>query len=1202
MNGFADSGGGIGVSESRDGRRTPHRLLWLILPVIMFAATMAIAVGSAAAAATLEGTWEIPTDPTNAPAGCSGFGGPECTAIYVGNDKLEMTAGGPGFTGAMKSGGATVGSISAVEEAAGKVRIFVTGLGAYLFNNYEFIGTLAPDGNTMGGACPPEFAAACFHWSNGGESRRYAWDAVRVGALAPSTTTVECPSSGAGKFQCSVVVTGSAEGKVPTGTVSFGAAEGTFVPPSCTLSPVIGGVGCSSQFTLPPSAKGPIKVTASYGGDKVFAASKGEFAIVSSVSIGDVNVLEPNKGTSTANFPVTLSAASAGTVTVHYKTLDGKGATGAIAGHDYEAASGTVTFSPGETSKTIPVTIKAAAVKGRHSFTVSLSEPVGTEISSGTATGTIIGPSPMVVTIAVPADIDIEETEAGAVPQNIPVTVTVKNRGLQPIENVTVPNPLTIGWHGPAPINALPIRQVEGPSAGGKPVSPNVGTLAPGAQSHPVPYVVQVEGDGHFDIQALVTGAEGGLTVRSLGLTTINPTSQLLVMKNEIGAEVHSQTNPALIQAGTHFLANVRLENRSYVDRLEIEPYFVGLSGNAAGGSLYSEKESTAFSPPTGALSEVHATPVIVLAPREKRTYFAAVGTSATDAFTQSSVGGGTRATVTFPRPEVATLDAADESTPVKPDRVVLTPGSESLNVGIDDSVAPPPPFKLWQAQWAWDKGVAFALWNATYGAVRGLYDLNASVRATVLNIPSATLNAVEHLAETWRALEPLPPGVREEVAQAIEEKVIVTFAEAPWALQKAAGELRPAINKLVSTYFTKITNDWYAGDWRQAITDVADTSVSTAALFVGPGVLKGSKAGATALELAAGTLSRSEPAAEALAVETAAEYAKADEALNAAGHAIVPAATGVAELAKVTSGYQFKLAQLRKYVGMTEAEAKWLADFCEKHRINVVLRSRAEESIRWISEKGAMLKPSWIKSKGVTWADVKYLGYSDKDVGRVVMRKPPPLGQFEARLTSPPLNLTKGSPEYATAIERWTERNSTYAKEIKQMNAWNKQGDLKGKWPFQESAIDPRIQADHYKDYKFRLRPDKFDAEALVPEIFNPKTGKFGSITGDIDLVSVTKADGTSFTQEEYVKILKKLAKSPLGIQHPDSTVWIKNGEFWFKQKEDYLASKGNVQFGGDGKIRSVQFNQALSDPTRWTPFKYRIVWDGGYKVGPGQ
>ena len=248
------------------------------------------------------------------------------------------------------------------------------------------------------------------------------------------------------------------------------------------------------------------------------------------------------------------------------------------------------------------------------------------------------------------------------------------------------------------------------------------------------------------------------------------------------------------------------------------------------------------------------------------------------------------------------------------------------------------------------------------------------------------------------------------------------------------------------------------------------------------------------------------------------------------------------------------------------------------------------------------MLKPSWIKSKGVTWADVKYLGYSDKDVGRVVMRKPPPLGQFEARLTSPPLNLTKGSPEYATAIERWTERNSTYAKEIKQMNAWNKQGDLKGKWPFQESAIDPRIQADHYKDYKFRLRPDKFDAEALVPEIFNPKTGKFGSITGDIDLVSVTKADGTSFTQEEYVKILKKLAKSPLGIQHPDSTVWIKNGEFWFKQKEDYLASKGNVQFGGDGKIRSVQFNQALSDPTRWTPFKYRIVWDGGYKVGPGQ
>ena len=333
--------------------------------------------------------------------------------------------------------------------------------------------------------------------------------------------------------------------------------------------------------------------------------------------------------------------------------------------------------------------------------------------------------------------------------------------------------------------------------------------------------------------------------------------------------------------------------------------------------------------------------------------------------------------------------------------------------------------------------------------------------------------------------------------------------------------------------------------------------------------------------------------------METAAEDVKADKAMNAASHAIEPAATAVAALAKVTPGYEFKFAQLRKFVGMTDREAQWLSEFCARNRISVVLRSRAEESIAWI-KKGAMLKPSWIKSKGVTWADVAYLGYDQRDVGRVIMRKPPPLGEFEASLGRK--GIVRGNPEYQTAVERWTERNSTYAKEIKQMKGWNKQGGLKGKWPWQESGIDPHIQADHIKHYKFRLRPDHFDKHALVPEVLNPHTGRWGSITGDIDLVSVHKANGSSFTQKEYVQILKELANSPLQIQHPDSTVWIKNGEFWFKQKEDYLASKGNVQFGPDGKIRSVQFNKHLSAPESWTQFAYRIVWDGGYKVGPGQ
>ena len=72
------------------------------------------------------------------------------------------------------------------------------------------------------------------------------------------------------------------------------------------------------------------------------------------ISIADAPaVTEGNAGTRAATFAVTLSAASTQTVTVAYATGD----SGAVAGSDYQAASGTLTFAPGETSKTVTVPV-----------------------------------------------------------------------------------------------------------------------------------------------------------------------------------------------------------------------------------------------------------------------------------------------------------------------------------------------------------------------------------------------------------------------------------------------------------------------------------------------------------------------------------------------------------------------------------------------------------------------------------------------------------------------------------------------------------------------------------------------------------------------------------------------------------------------------------------------------------------------------
>ena len=70
-----------------------------------------------------------------------------------------------------------------------------------------------------------------------------------------------------------------------------------------------------------------------------------------SLSINDVTVTEGNAGTVSATFNVTLSAAATGTVTVSFATANGT----ATAGCDYVANSGTLTFNPGETVKTVTV-------------------------------------------------------------------------------------------------------------------------------------------------------------------------------------------------------------------------------------------------------------------------------------------------------------------------------------------------------------------------------------------------------------------------------------------------------------------------------------------------------------------------------------------------------------------------------------------------------------------------------------------------------------------------------------------------------------------------------------------------------------------------------------------------------------------------------------------------------------------------------
>ncbi|MEX0670963.1 MAG: S8 family serine peptidase [Pirellulales bacterium] len=88
-------------------------------------------------------------------------------------------------------------------------------------------------------------------------------------------------------------------------------------------------------------------------------------------------------------FTVTLSSPVSSKVTVKYVTSNGTAAAGRTG--DYAAASGSLTFNPGETAKTIAVSITSdSLVEADETFFVTLSGASGAGISVAKATGTIV--------------------------------------------------------------------------------------------------------------------------------------------------------------------------------------------------------------------------------------------------------------------------------------------------------------------------------------------------------------------------------------------------------------------------------------------------------------------------------------------------------------------------------------------------------------------------------------------------------------------------------------------------------------------------------------------------------------------------------------------------------------------------------------------------------------------------------------------
>ena len=102
----------------------------------------------------------------------------------------------------------------------------------------------------------------------------------------------------------------------------------------------------------------------------------------SALSVSDAAAVEGG----TLRFQVTLTPAATAPATVGYRTAGGT----AVAGTDYEAASGTLTFAPGTTRQTIEVSTREDEIdEPNEQLTVTLSAPSGATLKDAVGLGTI---------------------------------------------------------------------------------------------------------------------------------------------------------------------------------------------------------------------------------------------------------------------------------------------------------------------------------------------------------------------------------------------------------------------------------------------------------------------------------------------------------------------------------------------------------------------------------------------------------------------------------------------------------------------------------------------------------------------------------------------------------------------------------------------------------------------------------------------
>lgn len=242
-------------------------------------------------------------------------------------------------------------------------------------NSSDTGGILADDWTTVRQDKVDKLTPVQFSFAQGGGSASATFT-VRLSAASGRPVTVGYTTLNGTAVQ-------GADYLAASGSITFSPGE---TQKTISVTVLADGVAESTETFL-VRLSGPQNATLADADGFGTILDSGGTAALPSISIGDVTVTETDSGTAMALFTVQLSAPSSQTITVAYSTLDGT----ALAGLDYLATSGVLTFAPGVTTRTVAVAIVGdVTAEATETFRVMLSNPTHATLGVAQATGTIL--------------------------------------------------------------------------------------------------------------------------------------------------------------------------------------------------------------------------------------------------------------------------------------------------------------------------------------------------------------------------------------------------------------------------------------------------------------------------------------------------------------------------------------------------------------------------------------------------------------------------------------------------------------------------------------------------------------------------------------------------------------------------------------------------------------------------------------------